>query len=633
MTGMRRFWLGLACAFFAAPASSAPLEAYGKLPAIEQADISASGRELGFIVTDGEERRIVVKDLAQNKVVYVGAVGSAKVRDIRWVGDDHLILVTTATARSSELRGEFAFAADLDLATRTVRPLLRDVALSANTIIGRPVVRVVDGQPTLFLLGISVIHGRGVTSEFRVDLSRGTSRPAEIGQMKTNDILLGADGRAVAQTLYDLGKWRLQVKTPAGWREVLTRDDPVDRLEVLGLGRDGRSVLVSDTEKDGSAWREISLDNGAIGPPVAAAAGQAPLHDPISGRLIGTYALVGDEARYTFFDAADAHAWRAVEAAFAGDRVGLVSWSNDRTKVVVRVDSLKLGPAYAMIDLTAHRAEWLGGEYQGLQAADISSVTPIRYKAADGFELSGYLTLPNGRAPQGLPLIVFPHGGPAARDQPGFDWWAQAMASRGYAVLQVNFRGSTGFSSNYSKAGFGEWGRKMQTDLSDGVRFLAAQGTADPKRVCIVGASYGGYAALAGATFDGGVYRCAVSFGGISDLRQMAYASRERGGKPGVSYWTRYTGANDVDDPVLVKYSPALQAASAYAPILLIHGKDDTVIPLAQSREMADALQKAGKPVEIVVQNHADHWLSLGQTRLEMLQATMAFVEKHNPPQ
>jgi dipeptidyl aminopeptidase/acylaminoacyl peptidase len=147
------------------------------------------------------------------------------------------------------------------------------------------------------------------------------------------------------------------------------------------------------------------------------------------------------------------------------------------------------GAGFALVDLENGATQALGLEYPGLTSADISPVRPVMFKAADGLEISGYLTLPPGRDPKKLPLVVFPHGGPAARDEPGFDWWAQAMASRGYAVLQINYRGSEGFGWKFMSAGFGEWGGKMQTDLTDGVRYLAAQGTIDPARACIVGAS------------------------------------------------------------------------------------------------------------------------------------------------
>jgi dipeptidyl aminopeptidase/acylaminoacyl peptidase len=228
--------------------------------------------------------------------------------------------------------------------------------------------------------------------------------------------------------------------------------------------------------------------------------------------------------------------------------------------------------------------------------------------------------------------VVFPHGGPASRDTPSFDWWAQAMASRGYAVLQVNFRGSDGFGWSFTKAGFGQWGRKMQTDLSDGVRFLAKEGVIDPKRVCIVGGSYGGYAALAGAALDTGVYRCAASVAGLSDLRRFIDWSKAQNGVSAYRWWTRFMGAEDSRDPSLAEISPAAHIDRVNIPILLVHGRDDTVVPLEQSRIMADALQKAGKPVELIVQKGADHWLSRGDTRLETLDAIVDFLEKYNPP-
>lgn len=231
--------------------------------------------------------------------------------------------------------------------------------------------------------------------------------------------------------------------------------------------------------------------------------------------------------------------------------------------------------------------------------------------------------------------MVFPHGGPAARDEPGFDWWAQAMASRGYAVLQVNYRGSDGYGWKFMSAGFGEWGRKMQTDLSDGVRYLASQGTIDPKRVCVVGASYGGYAALAGATLDSGVYRCAVDVSGPSDLARLITwgVDREshRQGAGIERYWDRYMGAASHTDPHLQEISPVDHADKVAIPILIIHGKDDTVVPFEQSQEMVDALQKAGKHVELIVLQHEDHWLSRGDTREQMLQATMSFLDQNNP--
>jgi dipeptidyl aminopeptidase/acylaminoacyl peptidase len=212
---------------------------------------------------------------------------------------------------------------------------------------------------------------------------------------------------------------------------------------------------------------------------------------------------------------------------------------------------------------------------------------------------------------------------------------AQALASRGYAVLQPQYRGSAGITPALTAAGYGQWGRKMQTDLSDGVRALVAKGTVDAKRVCIMGASYGGYAALAGAVFDPAAYRCAVDLAGLSDLRRfLEYERDETNDRDGqlMRYWDRFMGAQSPGDRTLDAISPALHADKAAMPILLIHGKDDTVVPFDQSREMEGALKRAGKPVELVTLKSEDHWLSRGETRLQMLTAAVDFLEKNNPP-
>jgi dipeptidyl aminopeptidase/acylaminoacyl peptidase len=315
--------------------------------------------------------------------------------------------------------------------------------------------------------------------------------------------------------------------------------------------------------------------------------------------------------------------------------VELVGASADHRKLVVMVDSPTEGPAYALVNLDARSAGWIGNQFAGLKSEDVGERRPIAFKAADGLALTGYLTLPHGKDAKALPLVVLPHGGPAARDELGFDWWAAALASRGYAVLQVNYRGSEGFGWSFLSAGFGQWGGKMQTDLSDGVRYLASQGTIDSRRVCIVGASYGGYAALAGATLDRGVYRCAASVAGPSDLRRMVARYRSALGSQAAEvqrYWLRFMGADSLGDSHLQAISPAALADKVDIPILLIHGDQDTVVPFEQSQIMADALKKAGKPVTFVTLHSEDHHLSRGATRLQMLRAVMDFLEHNNPP-
>jgi cephalosporin-C deacetylase-like acetyl esterase len=523
---------------------------------------------------------------------------------------------------------------DYNLKTGVLRNVLEGTGNTLAAADALPQARLIDGAPYAFVPADYFVDGAGRTSLFKIDLDHDKTTLDSIGWRNTQSWVIGADGHALAETEFDARSrhWAISVKEAGNWRQALTLTTDYAFDGDVGLGRDGQSVVMS-IEKDGrTAFHELDPAAGKWGDPFAVMDNADTISDPATGALIGLHALVGDAAAYQFFAPADQAAWNAAVKAFPGQRVTLQSLSADHRKLLVLVDSPVDGQAYALVDLAAHSAYYIGTTYDGLGPNDLGPVRPIAFKASDGLPLTGYLTLPPGREAKGLPLIVFPHGGPAARDEPGFDWWAQGMASRGYAVLQVNYRGSSGFDWDLLKAGFGEWGRKMQTDLSDGMRYLAAQGTIDPRRVCIVGGSYGGYAALAGAAFEPDVYRCAVSIAGVSELHRFVFWTTTQSDISVQRYWDRFMGAKSSSDPHLEDISPADHADRIAGAVLLIHGRDDTVVPFAQSELMADALKKAGKPYEFVILNHEDHWLSRGDTRLQMLRATMDFLEKNNPP-
>jgi dipeptidyl aminopeptidase/acylaminoacyl peptidase len=618
-------------------AVAAPLEAYGHLPSIEKASISPDGQKLGVIWTNGEERRIAIKDLTTGKIEVLG-VGRAKVRDLDWAGPGHLLITTSTTAIISFVtapRSEWFMCFDYNLATGKSKLLLADAEDSLNVIASAPQVRMVKGKATIFVEGVHFVSGRGQDSLFSIDPETGKSTLVHAGFPNTVDWAVGPDGKPLAEAEYDqrTGAWVLKVASGAGWRRVTEVQAQLDRPRIIGLGRDGMSALIAEPRDDDIALHEVAPGATTWGEPFRVAPSASTIFDLTTHKLIGFSALHGDEQAYEFLDPADTAAWGKIQRAYKGMNVELVSWSADRSRIIVLVQSPTDGPSYALIDFKTRRADPVGGLYQDLEPADISPVRPVRYKAKDGLEINGYLTTPNGKDVRNLPLVVLVHGGPAARDEPGFDWWSQALASRGYAVLRANFRGSDGYGAAFGIAGYGQWGRKMQTDLSDGVRDLARQGLIDPKRVCIVGASYGGYAALAGAAFDPGVYRCAASVAGPSDLHRMVVWTKGHSGVAAQRYWTRFMGASDPQDKALDEISPSEHADKVTIPVLMVHGRDDTVVPLEQTRIMEKALREAGKPAEVVVMPGEDHWLSRGETRLQMLRSVVAFLEKNNPPQ
>jgi len=638
--------IAMAPAFFAGPASAevTPLSVYGGLPNIEQVEISPDGSKLALSVTDGEKRMLLIREATEGtKLLAAMNFASTKLRGVQWAGEEHVLVTTSNTAQPHGLAGpkrEYLMAFDFNLVTKKQRLLINNQQDTMNVVLASPVVRFIDDVPFAFAQGIHFVDNYGQNTLYKINLKTGATRALDGGgSQDTDEWLVSFDGLPLAQSLYNekQGAWSLKIKGERGWTTAERAVSKMGSRGLSGLGRDGRSVLVwfdDENDEEKTYLREYALDGSYVTVP-GSDKFDSLIHAPDGSSLVGAFSLVGDERRYTFFDAKLQASWNAVAKAFPGDIVSLSSWSDDKRQLVVYVDSPTLGPAYALVDLNTKNARFLSDVYLGLKQSGVSKVEPIKYKAADGLEITGYLTLPNGKDPKNLPLVVLPHGGPEGRDTLGFDWWSQALASRGYAVLQPNFRGSEGFGWSFVKAGFGQWGKAMQTDLSDGVRHLSKQGVIDPKRVCIVGASYGGYAALAGATLDKGVYRCAASVAGPADLKRMLVDSNKlysSSNNSTMRYWLRFMGAEGIKDPDLAAISPAKLADKVDVPVLLIHGKDDTVVPYVQSTLMADALKKAGKPVELVTLPSEDHWLSRGATRLQMLTSVVGFLEKNNPP-
>jgi dipeptidyl aminopeptidase/acylaminoacyl peptidase len=266
-----------------------------------------------------------------------------------------------------------------------------------------------------------------------------------------------------------------------------------------------------------------------------------------------------------------------------------------------------------------------------LRPDDLAEAKYVSYKARDGLEIHGYLTLPKGRDPKNLPLIVHPHGGPyGLRDNEDFDPEVQFLANRGYAVLQPNYRGSSSYGKAFYEKGESQWGRQMQDDLDDGMDWLVKQGLVDPGRVCIIGASYGGYAALWGAHRNPDRYRCAASYAGISDLgKQLKYQVNFRVSQRYRKDWRRIVqGAPDFDTRTV---SPIANIAALKVPVLIMHGDTDQTVPYNQSKLYADALKKAGKTFEFYTHAKEGHGFSSATNLQDWLDRLDSFLAKYNP--
>lgn len=617
------------------PGASGAPSVLGRLPTTEDMAISPAGTRLAFVHTADDSRIVMIYGIKDQKIRTSIRVSNQKLRAIRWIDEDRLFVETSTTTFVPGLEGgsdEWFLAEILDVRTGKQRPIdlvVRDLR-TMNVIGGRPQVRVINGRTMLYVRGYYVDEHSLHPAIFSVDPDNGYASTVVQGHYDYESWLLGDDGVIAASIDYDPNtrRWRLKVRTNDRLNLIATGEESIEFPELLGFAPEPGYAVVWLKEDGGGRRKLMSLSDGKMTDDFDRGKDVDDLiYARTSERIIGGSAV--DDRSFIFFDAQRQKDWNAIVAAYAGATVRLVSATDDFRKLIVEVDGAELGYYFELFDLDARRGVPLGPIYDGL--TKIAPASDIQYAAADGTVIPAVLTLPRDKEPKALPLIVFPHGGPYAHDSVRFDWWREAMAEQGYAVLQPNFRGSD-LSWTFATSGFGEFGRKMQTDLSAGVRHLVKQGIVDPARVCIVGASYGGYAALSGVTLDPGVYRCAVSVAGISDLARFVRGIKNEGNSHAVRYWNRFLGVVGPNDPLVTTISPIAHVGAITTPVLLIHGKDDTVVPYEQSEVMRDGMKKAGKTVEFVTLNHEDHWLSTSSTRSQMLEATLDFLRRNNPP-
>jgi len=319
---------------------------------------------------------------------------------------------------------------------------------------------------------------------------------------------------------------------------------------------------------------------------------------------------------------------QALQRAFEGNEVRFISHSADGKRAIVFVKSDIAPGEYFLFDTQTKQADMIRAARSWVDLKKMRPKESIQLKARDGLTLQGYVTRPAGEGPH--PLIVLPHGGPhGVRDDWAFDWEAQLFANRGYAVLQVNFRGSGGYGLDFEAAGYRQWGASMQDDVTDATKWAIDQKITSPDRICIYGGSYGGFTALMGAAREPKLYRCAIGYAGVYDLPLMFESGDIPESKMGLNYLDLVLGTDAAD---LRARSPTTHAKSIEAPVLLIHGTEDWRADYKQAKRMKAELEQAGKSVEWLPIAREGHGVYDDATRLKVYQGILAFLDKHLKP-
>lgn len=355
------------------------------------------------------------------------------------------------------------------------------------------------------------------------------------------------------------------------------------------------------------------------------------IFDPVKGRIVGL-SYSADRTRFHWLDEEMRQLEQKLSASLPDTVHAPRQFAEDGSKIIFFSSSDRDPGVYYLYDRKRQKLNELAVVKPAIEPEKMSPMRPIKFAARDGLEIHGYLTLPRDRTPKNLPLILHPHGGPfGIRDEWGYRDEVQFYANRGYAVLQVNYRGSGGYGRAFESAGFKKWGLEMQDDLSDGVKWAIAQGIVDPGRVVISGASYGGYATMAGLTFTPELYCAGINYVGVTDIELLI----PKEAPPDFMYWrnTRLGRLADAADRKRIHdTSPVHFADRIQAPLLMGYGKNDPRVHIDHGFDMERALKKAGKTFELIIEEYEGHGFRMEEKRIAFFTVVDAFLKKYVPP-
>ncbi|MFZ5617029.1 MAG: alpha/beta hydrolase family protein [Pseudomonadota bacterium] len=630
---------GMSLALTAVASAAPPIEAYGELPEISAVAISPDGTHFAFIRRQNDEEYFVVKAIGGD-IVGAGK-GDFKARWTSFADNQHAIFRASETTRSFGFRGEWenSGAISFNLETKKLKLLLNGTEglFPAQSGLGR-IVGLRNGTNDVFIPAYAGPANSDPSLDlFAVDLDSGRGKSHAKGNPSTRDWFVDEDGTILAREDFREQDqlYRIFTRKNGALEKIYEETNvSIPSLAVIAVASD-KSALIVGTKPEGEQFDRVARlgFDGRLSPPLYETEGRDVEHVVTTqNRVAFGVKFSGMTPKYQMNEPA-LNATMADLAEMYGDAsVHLTDWTDDFKQLLVFIEGGPRSPGYYILDTDKRTISRIASSYPAIEDDDVGIATAIEYKARDGRKIPAVLTLPPGaELGKTLPMIVMPHGGPEAYDQIGFDYLAQYFASRGYLVFQPNFRGSAGFGLDHLEAGYGEWGGKMQDDVTDGVNLLVRRNWADGARVCIVGGSYGGYAALAGGAFTPDLYKCVAAIAPVSDLSAMLIEARTESGKDSITYayWTKLIGDRREDKQKINAISPVNAGANFKAPVLLLHGDDDTVVPFSQSAKMESALKKAGKNVRLVKLKGEDHWLSSSETRLQALRELDAFVAEH----
>lgn len=605
-------------------ASEIPLEDFFKNPTTATYRISPDGKQLAYL--KGWKNRMnvfvaPVSDLSKEK--QYTRVDDRDLQGLMWKGNGHIVF-------SRDFGGdENTTISVIDLANGSIKELTPTKGVRAM---------IVDDLAEVSDTDVLLQHNQRnpeVFDLYRVNIATGETKMIAENKYKMDTWLIDHEGNPRGGSASDgVSSVFYYEKTKGQPYEVLFKTDFRNSFTPLGFTADNQRIYVlsnlkqnyvSLVEVDPKLPAEKFVRKVLFSYPRRDVEGAS--YSEVR-KSINEISVVTDRRETFFLNPADQKEWTALKAKLSKDGLLLANATRDEKFWVVKTHTDRGCGVYYLYDRTAKNTSIIGDVCPWLPSHLMSPMKTVHYKTRDGLDIEGYLTIPLNSTGKNMPVVINPHGGPWARDEWGFDREVQFLASRGYAVFQTNFRGSTGYGRKFWEASFKQWGLKMQDDITDGVKWLTKQGIADKKRICIYGASYGGYATLAGLAFTPDLYACGVDYVGVANIFTLY--------KTIPPYWASFRdmqyamiGHPEKDKDLLTKISPVFHVNKIKAPLFVAQGANDPRVNKAESDQIVEALKKRGVEVQYMVKDNEGHGFRNEENRFDFYRAMDKFLAQH----
>jgi dipeptidyl aminopeptidase/acylaminoacyl peptidase len=615
-----------------------PVEAFASLPDLSQMKLSPDGTMVGYVIEYQGRKAVVANKLNGEDREIIPAPDSGDFDTFHWANDNIIILQLSGTVYRQEFAREVGqsrlFSFNLKdkkfiwlgkpkkaASTNTSRHTERHISQHER------IVDMLPNEPKHMLVEMD-FDLDAEASVYRVNVETGRRKEIRKDLKGYQNWYTNQNSEIVYGAGYNGSTHKIMFKQPDGEWINLKKTEWYKKFDFEDFTNDPNIVYVSGRNAYGTNGL-FTLDL-RTGEPIEEIFTRAKVdiggmtRHPITGKISGVY-YTEDFTYVKYFDKDLALVQRSMEKALKGMIVSIASMSKDQTKYLVYAENDRDPGSYYLYNRKDKTLNYIAPTREPIFAEKMASASMIEIPVQDGSTISSVLTIPMGREAKSLPAIILPHGGPyVAGDSAHWDYWAQFYANRGYIVLQPNFRGSTGFGDAFYTKGHLQWGGLMQDDVTDATKWLVAEGYADPDRICIAGASYGGYAALMGAIKEPDLYQCAISVNGVTDLPRLK--SNDKNRFIGGSAWIKSMGLKGADDKTI---SPHDRANEINIPILLMSSVDDTRVDYRMTRSTHSKLKGLGKDSTYVKIEDGTHHMVTKASRMTLLEESEKFLAKH----